>query len=357
MRRLEIAIRPLIVAMLAAMGACAQSAVQGADVGSGTVASTLTVSGTVQNANAADDTPLPADLRIVADCHHGDFFAGGGTSLSGHFRFTMTPDPLAIASSSICAVEAKAFGYESTVARFAVRSSSGVVDIGVLTIQRNASGDAQDRNKERSGQTVSATSLKAPPDAVKLFDRGSRSLQQGKFASAAKDFESATKIYPEYAEAWLNLGRARESLDSLGPARDAFLRAAGLDPQMAGPPAELGLLAARQNDLASAVRYLDESLRLDPAGSYQACYWDAIVNLMLKRYDVAERSARAALRFGDSGPQVRVNYVLGMALLARGNNPEAKQRLSRYLELAPKAPERDQVQKELSRLERVDAGK
>jgi hypothetical protein len=46
-----------------------------------------------------------------------------------------------------------------------------------------------------------------------------------------------------------------------------------------------------------------------------------------------------------------------MALLARGSNAEAKLHLLRYLELAPKAPERDSVQKELNRIEQVAAGK
>jgi tetratricopeptide (TPR) repeat protein len=346
----------LLVATLPAVNlVCAQSPIQGVDPASGPVASILVISGVVQRANPEEDTPLPPDLRIFVDCHHGNFYDGGNASLSGQFRFTMTPDPLAIAAASICAIEAKAFGYESSIARFPERSSSGVINVGALTIQRTASGETLENTKEHTSQTVSATSLRAPPEAIKLFDRGARAQQQGKFSAAVKDFESATKLYPDYAEAWLNLGRARESLNSLGPARDAFLRAATLDPQMAGPPAELGLLLARQNDLAGAVKYLDESLRLDPAGSYQACYSDAIVNLMLKRYEVAEQSARAALRFGDSGPQVRVNYVLGMTLLARGNNSEAKKRLERYLELVPQAPDRDQVQKELTRLEKVAA--
>jgi len=103
----------------------------------------------------------------------------------------------------------------------------------------------------------------------------------------------------------------------------------------------------------TAARDLDESVRLDPAASFQACYSDALVNLMLKRYDVAERSARQALRYGDGGANARINYVLGMALLARGGNVEARQRLTRYLELAPVAPEREQVEKELARLDRI----
>ncbi len=327
------------------------------DTGTGPVASSINVTGVVQMASPDEKTPLPSDLRISVDCHHGDMHDGGSTTLSGQFHFTLTPVKASIDAGDICTVEGKAFGYDSTTTRFPVRQGSGMVDVGVLTIQRNAAGVAQARDKERKSRTVSATSLKAPANAVKLFERGSHSLQQAKFTDAAKDFEGAVKIYPEYAEAWLNLGRARVSLEAIGPGHDAFVRAAELDPQMAGLQEELGLLAVRQNDLVSAAKYLDESLRLDPGGSYRACYSDAIVNLMLKRYDLAENSARAALGFGDSGPQARGHYVLGMALLARGDNAEAKQHLVRYLELAPKAPERDQVQKELNRIEQVAAGK
>lgn len=349
--------RLLSAALLTVNASFAQSPILGVDPGSGPVASQFVVSGIVLMAAPSEDVPLPSDLRISVDCHHGEMYDGGSTTLSGGFNFTMKADPGSLNAGDICTLEAKAFGYDSTTARFPIRQPTGIVNVGTVEIHRNVSGDALARNKEHAAKTVSATSLKAPPSAVKLFDRGSRSLQQGKFADAAKDFESAVKIYPDYAESWLNLGRARAGLGSPGIARDAFLRAAELDPQMAGPPEELGLLAAGQNDLLGAAKYLDESLRLDPDGSYRACYSDAVVNMMLKRYDVAERSARAALRFGDTGPQARVNFVLGMALLARGNNAEAKERLLRYLQLTPKAPERDQIMKELSRLEQLDAGK
>ncbi len=348
-------LRLLALTTLSLAAARAQS-MQGVEAAGGPFAASLNVSGNVELSTANEDKRLPPDLHLALDCH-GVFYNGGGTSQNGQFRFTINPDPGEIAAANICTMEAKAFGFDSTSVRFPLRSSSGVVSAGTITITRNAGGDAEAQSGGRTGITVSATSLKAPPGAVKLLDHGVRFLQQRKFSDAAKDFQAAIKLYPDYAESWLNLGRARVSMDALAPAREAFLKAAELDPQMSGPPAELGLLAARQSDLPSAARYLDESLRLDPGNTFQTCYSDALVNLMLKRYDVAERSARAALRFGDTAAQARADYVLGMALLARGHNPEAKQRLNRYLELAPNAPEHDQVLKELSRLERLETAK
>lgn len=348
--------RLLVAALALAAGLRAQDTVQGGDVSQGNVAKTIIVSGSVERGTPGDETALPPDLRIAVECH-GDAFDGGAVSLSGQFRFLLTPNPQALAANSLCTVQAVLFGWDSSTLRFPVRSTMGLVNIGALTIRRNATGDAQAQTQERTGRTISATSLKAPPNAVKLFDRGMHSLQQGKFPDAIKDFESANKIYPDYAESWLNLGRARAAAGAMDIARDDFLRAAQLDPQLAEPPEELGLLAAQQQDLVSAARYLDESIRLDPGSSYRACYSDALINLMLKHYDVAESSARAALRFGDAGTQSRVDYVLGIALLAKGENAEAKLRLERYLELSPKAPERDQIEKELSRIEQLESVK
>ena len=345
--------RLLLAAIALAAGMRAQDTVLGGDVGQGDVATTIIVTGSVERATPGDDTALPSDLRISTACH-GDLFDGGGVSQSGQFRFTLKPDPQALSANTLCTVQAVLFGWDSTTLRFPVRSNSGLVNIGTLTVRRNASGDAVNQNHERTGRTISATSLKAPSSAVKLFERGMHSLQQGKFPDAVKDFESANKIYPDYAESWLNLGRARAAAGTLDMARENYLHAAQLDPQLAEAPEELGMLAAGQNDLTSAARYLDESIRLDPGSSYRACYSDAVVNLMLKHYDVAASSARAALRFGDAGTQARVNYVLGIALLAKGEDAEAKQRLQRYLELSPKAPEHDQIEKELSRLDQLD---
>lgn len=341
-------------ALLLAGPACAQSGSATIDLGLGAAfASSLVVTGAVERAApSGGDIRLPSDLRVVATCHTFNY-ESGSINLSGQFNFTFTPNRTVITAGTTCSIEAKAFGFESTVVRFPARSTSGTVNVGTLTIQPDSSNHNQVLVKRRNPSTISATSLKAPPNAVKLFDHGMRQLQQNKFANGMKDFEDAIRAYPDYAEAWLGLGRARVRMETLVTAREALLRAAEIDPQLVGPSEELGLLAARQNDLVSAARYLDEALRLDPAHSFQACYSDAVVNLMLKHYDVAERAARAALNFGETGAQSRANYILGMTLLAKGQNAGAKQYLTRYLELVPNAPEHDQIVKELTRIDQL----
>lgn len=346
-------LRLIALAIFGMEMASAQSPMVQSDPVGSTFATTIVVTGTVERDSADGATSLPPDARIHMDCH-GLFF-DFTVDRNGSFRYSFTPDPMAIAAANICLVEARAVGYTGTSVKFPMRQLTGSVDVGVLTVRRNASADAQEANAAPAGQIVSATSLRAPQDAVKSFEKGQTLLRQSKFGDAAKSFESAVKAYPEYAEGWLGLGRARAALKSVPAARDAFVRAAEIDPQIPGPPAELGLLAIQTNDLTAAVQYLDRSLKIDPIGTYQICFSDAMVNLVLKRYGPAERSAAAALRFGDNADHARADYVLGYALLARGANAEAKQRLLRYLELSPKAPERPQIERELARIDSLAA--
>jgi tetratricopeptide (TPR) repeat protein len=312
-------VRVLSLVILGAASVAAQDQTDDLDQAAPTAeaVSSLVVTGLVELSSSDGHKALPPDIRIAVDCK-GEFIDGGGVSPAGQFRFTMTPNPIMIAGSTICTVQAKVFGFDSSVEKFSVRSSTGVVSAGTISLTRNSAGDAQEK-KSAGGTTVSATSLRAPPKAVKQFEQGKQLLRQNKTEDAGRSFEAAIRIYPEYADAWMNLG----------------------------------LLAVGRSDLLTAVRDLDEALRVDPGVSFQACYTDALVNLMLRRYDVAEREARRALKFGDAGPNARINYVLGMALLARGGNAEARQRLTRYLDLAPAAPEHEQVQKELERLDRI----
>jgi tetratricopeptide (TPR) repeat protein len=316
--------RALSLAILAAAVLAGQDQADDMDPASpGTdTGSTLVVTGSVELPSPGGPKALPPDIRIAVDCK-GEFIDGGGVSPAGQFRFTMTPNPIMIAASTVCTVQAKVFGYDSTVEKFSVRANNGVASTGTITLTRNSAGDAQENGAPRGAATVSATSLKAPPKAVKQFEAAKQLLRRKKPEDAVRSFEAAIRIYPEYADAWMNLG----------------------------------LLAVARNDLLTAARDLDESLRVDSGVSFQACYSDALVNLMLKRYDVAERSARQALRYGDGGGNARINFVLGMALLARGGNLEARQRLTRYLELVPAAPERQQVEKELERLDRIGRGR
>ena len=134
----------------------------------------------------------------------------------------------------------------------------------------------------------------APKDAKKAYEKGLQSLLKNKPDDASKEFEKAVLSYPKYADAWMNLGKARMQQKSFEPAREALLKAIEADPKLVSPYIELGMMAAQQNKWEEAGPYLDRALRLDPIDFPQAWYVDAAANFNLKKFDAAEKSAREA---------------------------------------------------------------
>jgi tetratricopeptide (TPR) repeat protein len=112
-----------------------------------------------------------------------------------------------------CELRADLPGYSSSSIKLDGHLPSDSPAVGTIILSRLANVE---------GLSVSATSLKAPADAQKAYDRDLESLHKGKIPDAEKDFEKAVAIYPQYANAWLDLAKAGLQTKQLEPARTAF---------------------------------------------------------------------------------------------------------------------------------------
>jgi predicted Zn-dependent protease with MMP-like domain len=70
-----------------------------------------------------------------------------------------------------------------------------------------------------------------PEDGAAWYERALAAYRLGRFEDAAAWLEEAVHLEPEEAHAWNALGRARTWLDARDAAKDAFKRAATLDPE------------------------------------------------------------------------------------------------------------------------------
>ena len=168
---------------------------------------------------------------------------------------------------------------------------------------------------------------------------------------AAKEFQLAIAAYPEYANAWLELGRVEQRLGSAPTAREAWKKAIELDLKLTGAYVELGLDAGLSHDWKTAAQYLDQGLRLDPVDYPEAWFGDAVAHYYLGEYDAAEKSAREAVRLDPKGRNPRAGYVLGMTLAQKGDREGAAAQLRAYLKAAPQAPDAQTVKAQLTAIE------
>lgn len=212
-----------------------------------------------------------------------------------------------------CELMANAPGFRSLRLDLSSHRAGDNPNLGTIIMHRMA---------EVEGTSVSVTALNAPKDAKKAWEKGVASLRKSKAADAEKELEKAVGIYPKYANAWLDLGRARMQRRAEGPAREAFLNAISADGKLVEPYVELGEMAARDRKWPDAALYLDRALQLDPVDYPRLWFEDAVADYHVQLFDRAERNAREALKLPQAIRDPRADAILGLILqskLAQGS--------------------------------------
>lgn len=291
-----------------------------------------------------------AQNNFMADASEAGFSSSSSLSSGGGFGNSQSAggsNPLAgdpySNNMAGCEIRAQAAGYRSDVVNLLNRNPMDNPDIGMIVLHRLGNVE---------GTSISATSLLAPKDAKKAYEKGLQALLKSKPDDASKEFEKAVLSYPKYADAWMNLGKARLQLKAVQPAREAMLKAIECDPKLVTPYIDLGLIAAQEGKWADAGAYLDKGLKLDPVDFPQAWYISAAANFNLKKFDAAEKSAREALKVDPRRANPRTDYLLGLILAEKHDYPAAAEQFRTYLKNSPNAPDFSTVKDQLGQLEK-----
>src|SRR5262249_47777524 len=100
-----------------------------------------------------------------------------------------------------CNVQAALPGFNSSTLTIADRGVTDSTNIGTLKLTRE---------ENSAGSAVSSTTAAAPKDAAKAFDKARAAWIENKPANAVKELQKAVQVYPQFAEAWYELGRLQE---------------------------------------------------------------------------------------------------------------------------------------------------
>ena len=215
-------------------------------------------------------------------------------------------------------------------------------DVGAIILHRLAKVD---------GLTISATSLLAPKDARKAYDKGMEATRKKNPDTAQASFEKAVALYPRYAAAWVGLGKLQEQRDHLEEARMAYQQAVTADGKYIEPYERLAYLALKANQWEELANSTAQYLRLDPFNNANLHYLNGVANFQLKRFDLAEKSAREAIRLDAAKQNPRSIYVLGLVQAQQQDFAGAATSLRAFLEASPGASDADTVRKQLSQVE------
>jgi tetratricopeptide (TPR) repeat protein len=223
---------------------------------------------------------------------------------------------------------------------------------------------------------VSPTSLSAPPDARKEADKARSDEIDGNLGSAKKHLKLAVSLYPQYAEAWYQLGKLQEK-DKPQDALTAFQKAAAADPKFIPPYDHIAAISAAQAadpkftspdshmTTAEAVKKkwqdvvdaTNQALQLNPEGTPQIWYWSAVGNFNIGDKELAETAALTALSM-DPGhiAAPKTEDELAVIQAARGKLDDALQHLKNALTYTT-GPDADTMKQQVAQLEKILAKK
>jgi tetratricopeptide (TPR) repeat protein len=242
-----------------------------------------------------------------------------------------------------CKVRAILDGFESTTVTIANGSITDSPDLGTITLRPSEAA---------KGSVLSTTTVSAPAEAQKEFDKAFSDEIEKHLDSARKHLQKAVGLDPQFAEAWYQLGKLEET-DKPQDAMSAYQKAVAADPNYTPPYERIAALAANQKKWQDVVDATDHALQLNPAGTPQIWYFNAVGNLNIGHTDVAETSAETSLGMDPSHVAPNTEQLLAVIEAGRGQYKDALDHLRHCLTYTPPGPNADLMKQQVAQLEKI----
>jgi hypothetical protein len=240
-----------------------------------------------------------------------------------------------------CNVQAVLPGFNSSTVPIANRGVTDSTNIGTIKLTRE---------ENSGGSAVSSTTANAPKDATKAFEKARAAWLENKPSNALKELQKAVQAYPQFAEAWYQLGRLQEGTNPV-EAANAFGRAAAADLKYVSPHVQLALLASQGQKWQEVVDETKRALDLDPRGTALLWYYNALGNFQLNDMGAAESSATKALAMDPLHEQQNTEQLLAVILVKKMDYAGALEHLKNCLTYFPPGPNLDLVKEQISQIE------
>jgi tetratricopeptide (TPR) repeat protein len=240
-----------------------------------------------------------------------------------------------------CAIRASLPGYRADLVSMAAARPVGHPYLGTIVLHYVGKVD---------GYFISPTTLDAPKDARKFFDKAQEVIRKNKQPEAMQNYQKAVQAYPQYAAAWYELGRLQAAARNVDQAGQSFHAALKADVRYLPPYLQLCALAEETKSWTELADVSRQLLAHDEMDFPQAYFYNGEANYWNQKLAEAEKSARAGLK-ADTAHQYPQTYQLLASILVKENQPAAAaEQLETYLKLFPAADDVVQVESNLARL-------
>ncbi len=204
------------------------------------------------------------------------------------------------------------------------------------------------------GRTVSVQELRVPRKARKAFTKGLRELnEKNRPNRSVPHFQKAIALYPEYDEAYVQLGVAHLYQGEIAAAQETLEKALAANQENARAHALLGMVYREQQHIDRSAQELQEAVTLEPSN------WLAHMELaktLLEQQKPGE-ALEHARQAHDLNAQSQTAHLLLYDLLVRQENYQtALEELEKFLTLHPDHPSTANMRQARDKLRAALAG-
>jgi len=186
--------------------------------------------------------------------------------------------------------------------------------------------------------------------ALPLFNRGIELFQSEQYLEAAREFEKALEVSPDFTEAWENLAAARFRTQDYDKAIEAAKKSLEMNPDSYKALKILSISYSSKGDEQTAAEYLERMKALpDVKFSAEELYNMAVTAANQGNDQEAKNYFEKAL---ETKPDFALgHYQLGMCYFRMNDTERAKTELRKYLELEPEGEHAEVSKKILEHIE------
>ncbi|HEY0757632.1 MAG TPA: hypothetical protein VGD59_00055 [Acidisarcina sp.] len=302
------------------------------------------------------DDPVPWDpILVVVLCEAKPVFATY-TDVQGAFAITavniagslsLQEDAKRQMETHLegCQVTAPLAGFHARAIVISHRNLRDDPDLGVINLERD---------ENTPGTAISSTTAAAPGKALKAYARARADVIENNLEAAKRDLEDAVAADAKFADAWYQLGRLQQGSDAAA-ARGSYAKALAADPQFLLPYEQLAALAVRDKNWQGVLDNTGHALQLDPAGTAQTWYYDALANFELGNIDASQASSMKSMEL-DPQHSIPASEQLLAAILARKRDyASAIEHLQNCLKYSASQKNIESLKRSIAKLEELQA--
>lgn len=188
---------------------------------------------------------------------------------------------------------------------------------------------------------ISFRELQIPKKARKKFEKGMKELHRRKKPErSVKHFQEAIGLFPNYDQAYVQLGLAHVLLSQMYEAKQVLERGLGVYPENARALGLLGKIYFQEGQLETAAKELQQAVTLNDL------LWDAHVDfgqLLLQEGDLDGAYEHAVRAHELNQTSMNVHLLYYNVVVQRGDYAAALKELDEFVELFPKSKSAKQM--------------